>query len=88
MRAAPEHLRPTVLIANQRIHMHMSSKNVAIQRTVYDALAREKRKGESFTDLLGRMLSQRGTIDEARGSWGPRGGSEDLRRLSRLRRGS
>ncbi|MGI0129931.1 MAG: antitoxin VapB family protein [Thermoplasmata archaeon] len=65
----------------------MSSKNVAIQRTVYDALAREKRRGESFTDLFGRLLNQRGTVDEIRGSWGPRGTAEDLHRLGRLRRG-
>ncbi len=69
------------------MHIHMSSKNVAIQRAVYDALAREKRRGESFTELFSRLLAQRGTLDEVRGSWGTRGGSEDLRRLARLRRG-
>ncbi|MGA8542216.1 MAG: antitoxin VapB family protein [Thermoplasmata archaeon] len=66
----------------------MSSKNVAIQRAVYDALAREKRRGESFTDLFGRLLDQRGTIEEVRGAWGVRGTAEDLRRLARLRSGS
>ncbi|MGA8302530.1 MAG: antitoxin VapB family protein [Thermoplasmata archaeon] len=65
----------------------MSSKNVAIQRAVYDALAREKRRGESFTDLFGRMLDQRGTAEEIRGAWGRDGMTEDLRRLNRLRRG-
>ena len=66
--------------------MHMSSKNVAIQRTVYDALAKEKRRGESFTDLFARLLSQRGTADEIRGAWGSTGGAEELRHLARLRR--
>lgn len=66
----------------------MSSKNVAIQKEVYDALAREKRRGESFTDLLVRLLNQRGTVDEVRGMWGPRGATEDLRRLARLRKGA
>lgn len=69
------------------MHMNMSSKNVAIQRTVYDALTREKRRGESFTDLFVRLLGQRGTADEVRGAWGGRGAAEDLRRLAVLRRG-
>ena len=67
--------------------MSMSSKNVAIQRVVYDALGREKRRGESFTELFVRLLSQRGTADEVRGAWGTPGAAEDLRRLSRLRAG-
>jgi predicted CopG family antitoxin len=67
------------------MHMNMSSKNVAIQKGVYDALAREKRQGESFTDLFTRLLGQRGTADEIRGAWGGHGAAEDLRRLSRLR---
>lgn len=69
------------------MHMNMPSKNVAIQRAVYDALDREKRRGESFTELFSRLLAQRGTLEETRGAWGPRGNSEDLRRLARLRRG-
>jgi predicted CopG family antitoxin len=67
------------------MNMHMSSKNVAIQRTVYDALSREKRSGESFTELLARLLAQRGTIDELRGAWGSRGLTEENRRLAQLR---
>jgi predicted CopG family antitoxin len=69
------------------MHTHMPSKNVAIQRTVYDALAREKRSGESFTELLARLLAQRGAVDELRGTWGTRGLAEDLRRLTHLRQG-
>jgi len=63
----------------------MSSKNVAIQRSVYEALSREKRRGESFTDLFVRLLNQRATADEIRGAWGPAGLHQDLRRLARLR---
>ncbi len=70
------------------MNLHMSSKNVAIQRSVYDALAREKRRGESFTDLFVRLLNQRGAAEEIRGAWSPHGGTEDLRRLGQLRRGS
>ncbi len=69
------------------MNLHMSSKNVAIQRSVYDALAREKREGESFTDLFVRLLHQRGAAEEIRGAWGLHGGSQDLRRLAQLRRG-
>ena len=68
------------------MHMNMSSRNVAIQKIVYEALTREKRRGESFTDLFARLLSQRGNADEVRGSWGASGAAEDLRRLARLRR--
>ncbi len=68
------------------MHMNMSSKNVAIQKTVYDALNREKRREESFTDLFVRLLGQRGTPEEVRGAWGAQGAGEDLRRLARLRR--
>jgi predicted CopG family antitoxin len=63
----------------------MSSRNVAVQKNVYEALKKEKRAGESFTGLFDRLLHQRGTIDEVRGSWGATGLSEDLRNLTRLR---
>jgi len=65
----------------------MSSRNVAVQRTVYDALKKEKRAGESFTALFLRLLNQRGSLDEVRGAWGSSGLSEDLRRLAQTRRG-
>lgn len=64
----------------------MSSKNVAVQRAVYDALNRERRRGESFTALFARLLGQRGTLDEVRGTWGARGSAESVRRLARMRR--
>jgi predicted CopG family antitoxin len=70
------------------MHMNMPSKNVAIQKIVYDALAREKRRGESFTELFVRLLGQQGSADEIRGAWGNHGAAEDLRRLDRLRRRS
>lgn len=67
------------------MHMHMSSKNVAIQRSVYDALTRERRQGESFTELFVRLLQQPAPADEIRGAWGQEGTSHDLRMLDRLR---
>jgi predicted CopG family antitoxin len=64
----------------------MSSRNVAVQRDVYEALKKEKRAGESFTGLFVRLLNQRGTLDEVRGSWGEGGLAEDARKLARIRR--
>ncbi len=56
----------------------MSSRNIAVQRTVYDALTREKRAGESFTSLLRRLLEQREGLEELVGAWG-KGGSRGRR---------
>jgi len=64
----------------------MPSRNIAVQRDVYESLKKEKRAGESFTGLLIRLLHQQGTVEESRGSWGADGTAEDLRRLNRLRR--
>jgi predicted CopG family antitoxin len=47
----------------------MSSRNVAVRKDVYDALQREKRPHESFTQLFLRLLNQRGPLDELRGVW-------------------
>ncbi len=60
----------------------MSSRNIAVQKTVYDALTREKRPGESFTSLLRRLLDQREGIEELVGAWGKTG---DRARRSALR---
>jgi predicted CopG family antitoxin len=64
----------------------MPSRNVAVQRDVYEALKKEKRAGESFTGLFVRLLNQRGTLEEIRGSWGEGGYAENVRRLARIRR--
>jgi predicted CopG family antitoxin len=49
----------------------MSSRNIAVQKSVYDALVQEKREGESFTSVLRRLLDQRGGLEELSGAWGP-----------------
>ena len=49
----------------------MSSRNIAVQKTVYDALVREKRPGESFTVLFRRLVDQREGLEELWGSWAP-----------------
>lgn len=52
------------------LHMHMSSKNVAVQKSVYEALRRERRPGESFTRLFQRLLNQKGPLEDLYGAWG------------------
>jgi predicted CopG family antitoxin len=69
----------------------MSSRNIAVQKAVYDALSREKRAGESFTALLRRLLDQRRGLEEVLGVWGTSTRQADrvgLRELRRIPRGA
>ena len=45
----------------------MSTKTIAVEASVYDRLAQEKRPSESFTKTIARLLEQRlrGTCAEA-----------------------
>jgi predicted CopG family antitoxin len=63
----------------------MPSRNIAVQKAVYDALEREKRAGESFTSVLRRLLEQRRSLDDLWGSWGPAGRKASRARLRRIR---
>lgn len=63
----------------------MSSRNIAVQTEVYDALAREKRRGESFTSLLRRLLDQREGLEEIVGAWGRSGARTNRAALRSLR---
>jgi len=62
----------------------MPSRNIAVQETVYEALMKEKRPGESFTSVLRRLLDQRGGVEELSGAWGA-GGGQSRERLRSLR---
>jgi len=62
----------------------MPSRNIAVQETVYEALMKEKRPGESFTSVLRRLLEQRGGVEELSGAWGS-GGRQTRERLRSLR---
>lgn len=67
----------------------MPSRNIAVQKAVYDALAREKRAGESFTSVLRRLLEQREGLGEVTGLWGrigARGSRSALKALRASRR--
>lgn len=51
----------------------MPSRTVMIRKVVYDQLRKEKRRGESFSRLMERLLSQRHPIEGLYGAWGPPG---------------
>ncbi|HUK29014.1 MAG TPA: antitoxin VapB family protein [Candidatus Acidoferrales bacterium] len=40
----------------------MATKNLAIREAVYRKLAEEKREGESFSDVIERVLEKRGSL--------------------------
>jgi predicted CopG family antitoxin len=63
----------------------MPSRNIAVQKTVYEALEREKRTGESFTSVLRRLLAQRRALEDIAAAWGSRTHKADRVRLRRLR---
>jgi predicted CopG family antitoxin len=70
----------------------MSSKNIAVRKDVYDALRKDRRVGESFTEAILRLMNQKGSLDELAGAWGPPSGGRDHgrrdigRRRVRMRR--
>ena len=65
----------------------MPSRNIAVQKAVYDALTREKRTGESFTGVLRRLLEQRGGLEELAGSWGTSGARRNRAAYRAIRSG-
>lgn len=65
----------------------MPSRNIAVQRQVYEALRKESRPGESFTRLFDRLLNERRFLGELEGSWGVARGARDRALLAQLRGG-
>jgi predicted CopG family antitoxin len=63
----------------------MSSRNVAVRKDVYDALTKEKRAKESFTQLFLRLLRQRGPLEELAGAWGKAGNPSEARLIRHWR---
>ncbi len=47
----------------------MTSKNISITEEAYEALEREKRRGESFTEAILRLTRRRGKLSDCFGSW-------------------
>jgi len=47
----------------------MGSKIISITNEAYDALAREKQKGESFTEAILRLTRKTGKLSDCFGTW-------------------
>jgi predicted CopG family antitoxin len=79
------HMDPTVLAilsvlleiekeSEKYMHMGMNTrdsmaKNVALADDVYEMLQKEKREGESFSDVIRRLGRRRGSLLEFAGAW-------------------
>lgn len=55
--------------------MCMTTKNLAIRESVYQKLAEAKRQGESFSDVIERILERRGSLLPL---WGALADSESI----------
>ena len=47
----------------------LASKNISITEEAYEALQREKTKGESFTEAILRLTRRRGRLADCFGTW-------------------
>ena len=47
----------------------MGSRNISITDEAYKALAREKRKDESFTEVIIRLIRSNGKLSDCFGTW-------------------
>lgn len=47
----------------------MGSKNISITDEAYNALSRERRKGESFTEAIIRLTLRTGKLSDCFGTW-------------------
>ena len=48
---------------------NMGVKTITISSAAYEALVREKRPGESFSDVILRLVKKSGDLMELAGSW-------------------
>ncbi len=48
----------------------MASKNLAIREDVYRKLSEAKKEGESFSDVIEKLLEKRGDLLSLWGAWG------------------
>jgi predicted CopG family antitoxin len=65
----------------------METKTIALDREAYEALRRQKRKGESFSDVVKRLAGRTRPLTELAGLWKEMP-SEDLHKIREfLRRG-
>jgi len=70
----------------------MSTKTIAVENSVYERLAREKRPSESFTKTIDRLIhsAHRGTcasaVDEAAAVWQVTGNDAEADRMEEVLR--
>ena len=55
----------------------MATKNISITKEAYDALQREKRDSESFTDTILRLTEKSGKLADCYGAWNMSDREED-----------
>ncbi len=48
----------------------MATKNLAIREEVYRKLSEAKKEGESFSDVIEKLLEKRGDLLSLWGAWG------------------
>ena len=70
------------------IHMHMHTqeamaKTIAVANDVYEMLAKDKRNGESFSDVLRRWRRSKPSLMDSFGVWGDIPEAE-FRRIKRV----
>ena len=51
----------------------MATKNLAIREEVYKKLLEAKKEGESFSDVIEKLLEKRGDLLSLWGAWGDEG---------------
>ena len=49
--------------------MFMATKTITIMEEAYEALLKEKEKGESFTDVILKLSSRKGKLADSAGKW-------------------
>ena len=54
----------------QYTYLRMASKNLAIREEVYRKLSEAKKEGESFSDVIEKLLEKRGDLLSLWGAWG------------------
>jgi predicted CopG family antitoxin len=47
----------------------LTTKTITITKNAYEALAREKRRDESFSDVALRLTAKKGELKDCLGSW-------------------
>jgi len=56
---------------HSRMHTSVGmARNIAVANDVYEMLSKEKKKGESFSEVIRRLAPRKGSIMEFFGAWG------------------